>query len=398
MDRLLRAVAAALPITPLAEHLAGELYLGGYGGYRSRPAEGNHDDLWARALALSDGQECLAIVALDLVGISNVQLNAIRAQASAATGIPAANILIASTHTHHSPDLQGLWGGVPAAYRAHLRRQAVRSIVQAASRQEEAEVRAGSVKLRGLTRNRRGWDSTDETLTALAFSRQDGSVLATLVNYAVHATVMGPENRLVSGDFPTYLREAVEGQLGGLAIFVNGAQGDSEPATAGDFEQAKGYGEAIAGAALSALKEAEPLAGPLVVFSQAVHLPVEHPLWQTAVSSGILDYQVASEGGQPYVETRVSYWRLGGDAPEAGLQAVTVPGEAVTRLGEAIRSSLRARHRLLLGLTHDSLGYLMLDDEWMSGRNSNYEESVSLGLTAGQAVHVALVGLAAEDQ
>src|SRR3990170_2683522 len=106
-------------------------------------------------------------------------------------------------------------GGTPAAYKAHLRRQAVRSIVEAASPQEEAEARASSVRLRGLTRNRRGWDSTDEALTALAFSRKDGSALATLVNYAVHATVMGPENRLVSGDFPTYLREAVEAQLGG---------------------------------------------------------------------------------------------------------------------------------------------------------------------------------------
>src|SRR3990170_120866 len=65
-------------------------------------------------------------------------------------------------------------GGTPAAYKAHLRCQAVRSIVEAASLQEEAEARAGSVRLRGLTRNRRGWDSTDEALTAVADGHQLG--------------------------------------------------------------------------------------------------------------------------------------------------------------------------------------------------------------------------------
>ena len=395
----LRAGAAAVPITPLDEHLGGDLYLGGYGNYRSRPAEGNHDDLWARTLVLGDGEQSLAIVALDLVGISNIQLDAIRSEAGAATGLSPAHILIASTHTHHSPDLQGLWGGTPEAYKTHLRQQTVRSIIEATADQQEARAQAGSVQLTGLTRNRRGWDTTDDILTALALSRPDGSPLATLVNFAVHATVMGPENRLVSGDFPTYLREALDGERGGLAVFVNGAQGDSEPVASGDFQQARAYGEAIAEATLAALQDAEPLSGPLVIADQPLELPIENPLWQTMTDAGILEYAIPREDERPHLPTRVSYWRLGpADVPSGLLQAVSVPGEAVTRLGQAIRGCLTARHCLLLGLTHDTLGYLMLDDEWMTGRNDNYEESVSLGQKAGQVVHVALVGLAAEDQ
>src|SRR3989337_608924 len=44
------AGAAALPITPLPEHLEESLYLGGYDGYLGRPPGGVHDDPFARAL------------------------------------------------------------------------------------------------------------------------------------------------------------------------------------------------------------------------------------------------------------------------------------------------------------------------------------------------------------
>src|SRR3990170_1780618 len=40
------AGAAALPITPLPEHLEERIYLGGYDGYLGRPAGGVHDDLF----------------------------------------------------------------------------------------------------------------------------------------------------------------------------------------------------------------------------------------------------------------------------------------------------------------------------------------------------------------
>src|SRR3972149_5701053 len=117
----MRAGAATAVISPLSQHLEEGVYLGGYGGYRSRRATGLHDDIYARALVLSDASTTMALVALDLVGISHAHLAHIGSQASRRTGIPFDNILIASTHSHASPDLQGLWGGVPAASRRSRR-------------------------------------------------------------------------------------------------------------------------------------------------------------------------------------------------------------------------------------------------------------------------------------
>ena len=59
-----------------------------------------------------------------------------------------------------------------------------------------------------------------------------------------------------------------------------------------------------------------------------------------------------------------------------------------------LRASLGARHRLFLGLTHDTLGYFLPEDEWMApGRNNNYEESVSMGKHGGAVLADKLLSL-----
>jgi hypothetical protein len=44
---------------------------------------------------------------------------------------------------------------------------------------------------------------------------------------------------------------------------------------------------------------------------------------------------------------------------------------------------MQAPHKLVLGNTGDALGYFIPGDEWQTGKNNNYEESVSMGKTAG---------------
>lgn len=388
-----KAGASAVVISPRSEDLGQGVYLGGYGGYQSRRASGVHDDIYSRALALSDGSETVVLVALDLVGISNVQLAKIRAEAAAQAGIPEGQILISSTHSHATPDFQGLWGGAPESYRDYLRGQVVQSIAEAVSNLEDAEVWAASATAEGFTENRRGWGFTDDVLTVIQARRPDGSAIATLVNFAVHPTVTGPENVEVSRDFAGHLVDVLEAQGGGLVIFVNGDQGDSIPADSGDFDVAREYGERLAAAVTAALDTAEEVEGALHLTSSSIEIPVEHPLFEQAVGLGILDYEVPRRDGKPYAPTRVSLLRIGDQ-----LQAAALPGEALTRLGQTIRERLSARYELLLGLTDDTLGYLVPADEWQSGRNENYEETVSISSSAAAIVLDGVTALLEEEQ
>ena len=80
------------------------------GYFRERLNTGSHDPLQAKALFLRQGDEQAALVFCDLIGIAREVSGRACALAAKKTGIPAANILIAATHSHTGP----LYMGAPA--------------------------------------------------------------------------------------------------------------------------------------------------------------------------------------------------------------------------------------------------------------------------------------------
>lgn len=422
----LLAGAARASISPRTEDLKEGVYLGGFGSYRQRLADGVHDDVQCRALAFGDGASTVVIAALDLVGASGPLLASIRRDASRATGLPPAAIIVACTHSHASPDLQGLWGGVPDAYAAHLARTAAACMADAHRELREVRVSAATTSLGGIVRNRRGWPTTDETLTSVEFRAEDGAPVATLVNYACHPTAAGAANVSVSRDWCGYTADAVEAARGGVCVLVNGALGDANPARDGGFDAAAAVGEAVAASALASLADAEEVRGRLDVQMRPLELPVQFDrlservqqavarafpaigalsraggmraaaralhaagradlAQMVAAVAGISERSLVRRGGLTLLPTQCGYIGIGD-----GVNAVAAPGELLSRLAAPLRASLPGRHRLVLGLAQDALGYFVPEDEWMTGRNSNYEESVSMGKHAGTVLLEAL--------
>src|SRR5205085_1967147 len=68
-----------------------------------------------------------------------------------------------------------------------------------------------------------------EVLVVRLDTNTDGSPLATLVNYACHATIMGPPNRLITPDYPGAMKRVVEHAVGGKCLFFQGSAGDQGP-------------------------------------------------------------------------------------------------------------------------------------------------------------------------
>src|SRR6476469_3811068 len=69
------------------------------GYFYERLSTGVHDPLQAKALALRQGDERAILVFCDLIGVPAQVSSAVRTEASRKTGVPAANIMIAATHT-----------------------------------------------------------------------------------------------------------------------------------------------------------------------------------------------------------------------------------------------------------------------------------------------------------
>lgn len=92
-ERVFRAGAATSNITPPL----GELIVG---NWEPIPAKYVHDELHARCLVLDDGQQTLAFVIADNVGIPREVFDAARSLIHKETELPPSNVLFAATHTH----------------------------------------------------------------------------------------------------------------------------------------------------------------------------------------------------------------------------------------------------------------------------------------------------------
>lgn len=351
---------------------AGDVHMGGYGLWTSRgSATGAHDPLTVQTLCLEAGDAvCIAVV--DSLGLPAPVIREIQNEVADRTGLAATQILIAATHTHAAPDLLGLWGGAPDAYRSLLIATTADAVTAAWQAREQATLVHANA--RAPSKNRRSWDP-DDLMAVLEARNATGGVIATLVNFAAHPVVTPMSNLQLSSDYVQGLRDAIHTETGAPVVFVNGALGDASPAApegATRFERAERYGHALGSIALAALQEATPIQPRLSIVSTTVSLTVENRVLRFANWLGLLAQSL--DGG--VVAAPLTYLSLGNS-----VEAVSLPGEALAGLGREIRETLHAPSRMILGLTGGSLGYFVPESEWETGRNDDYEETLALSRT-----------------
>ncbi len=371
-------------ISPTDQQLGPMFYMGAYGAPFTRgPAQGVHDPIFVRSLAIEANGEGIILAILDLPGMGNQITRALRQEVAAATGLSEDQVLVGATHTHSGPDLMGLWGGVPDSYRDALIEMTTASMTAAWESRVKGTLEVGTAEV-DRNKNRRGHPDKDEEITVLDAYDEDLNRIATMVTYAAHPVILGEGNKLISRDFCGYAVDALEAEVGAPVLFFNGVLGDATPKSPDgqyedDFEKAEAYGDALAESALLALEQTEDVEPEVVFLSDSWEQKVDNLLFQAAANLGLALYDFDMQGlFDSYVTTQATYFRLG-----TQVQGVGFPGESLTYNGLSIKDVMKTPHRLLLGNTGDALGYFVPSDEWQMGFNDNYEESVSLGPDAG---------------
>ena len=99
--RVFRAGAAMSNITP-------QLGAGIVGNFEVPPATHIHDELYARCLALDDGQARLVFAIVDNVSVNREVFDEAKRRIQTASGIPAAHLLMSATHTHSATSASGI--------------------------------------------------------------------------------------------------------------------------------------------------------------------------------------------------------------------------------------------------------------------------------------------------
>lgn len=360
------------PVPPKGQWLAG---LGD--PEDKRISEGVHDDIYCRALALSDGKTTVVLAVCDLIGLFHHDILDIRSRVK---GIPPENILIGCTHVHSAPDTLGLWGpardksGVDPRYLDFLKRQAARAIQQAVDTLEPARLRfARAWSPPKTSRNFNDPEIKDDEISLLQALRPNGQVIATLVNWACHPEVLWTDNRLITSDYVHFLREAVEKAQGGVALFFNGALGGMvSPDNEGrhTFAEAQRIGQAVAQAVNAALQGAEEAPEALLRLGRSVFtIPVQNPGLEPLLRLGVL--RRGPEESPDAVQTEVYALQVG------PAQFATLPGEALPAVGFLVKTMMDGKYKFLLGLTMDELGYL-LPETAINMEKYAYEQSMSV--------------------
>ncbi|MCI0625789.1 MAG: hypothetical protein L0387_29800 [Acidobacteria bacterium] len=202
-------------------------------------------DLYATVLVLRDGQLRVALLDLDLCILLENQAVAIRNLISEATGIPQEYILPFCSHTHAGPVTFSFYRGEGEdrvqSYLQSLPHSIAGAAVQAASSVQPVQVAVGQGRSDiGVNRDLRLPDGrfvvgynpegfSDPEVGVIRIDTLDGRPLVCLVNYACHPTVLGPENKLISPDYPGTTRRIVEQVTGTTCFFLQGAAGNIGP-------------------------------------------------------------------------------------------------------------------------------------------------------------------------
>lgn len=363
------------------------------------PVKEKKGDLFARALVLEQGETRVAIVGVDNLGIPHALLDKARAQIK---GIPAEHVLIGSTHTHSGPDAYGFpdeQGNHHAdlKYLDWMAAQIAEAVNEAVEELQPASLRIAAGEPQGkIAYNAYAEDLFDPRCMVLQAVDAQGKALATLVNYAVHPEVLGNEVGILSPDLCGPLYERIEGQVGGVAIFMNSAQGgmvtaDNRQENGEDmrvWEECVRIGNLLADEALRIVKDAPLQENPAVsIKTTKATFPVDSPLLLKITElSPVMELEPGNTAS-----TTIALVTVG------SAQMLTIPGEALPNIGAYLRRNMPTEHSFLFGLTNDAFGYILTKEDWNSFRVYNYVSRTSLGEKTAEILEreaLALIGAA----
>ncbi len=361
------------------------------------PVKEKRGDLTVRAMVLQKGETTLAMVGVDLLGFPSALGDRVRAKV---TRIPADHILIGASHSHSAPDAYAFPDG-KGGHTAHLPyldlvvEKAAEAINSAFDSMEPAWLKTAQGEAQGrIAYNYYAPDLYDRRMGVIQAVRPaDGKPIATLVNYAIHPEVLGSGVGICSPDAIGPMCERIEKEAGGVAVFMNGAQGgmitadnrnlndpkDPQRAYWNDlrtWEECLRIGNLMASEALRLIGPAKPAKEPAVhVSAQSVRFPVQSPQLWAVVTQSPLKYR---KNPDQSINATINLVNLG------DTQIITAPGEALPNIGFYLKRKMRGKHNLVFGLTNEAFGYILTKVDYNSFPRYDYVSRVSLGEMTGE--------------
>ncbi len=367
-----RAGSGRVSVTP-----AIGAWLVGFAG-RAGGCTAIHDELYATALVLDDGDRPIAILSCDLISIHPDLIHETRMLVHEATGIREDHVMICCTHTHSGPPGYATERSRPIdqAYAAYLPYRLAGAVRLAWDDRAPARLGhdSGEVTIAINRREVVGQGQTilgenpdgpvDPVVGLLRVDRADGTPLATLLNYVCHPVILGPKSLVVSADFVGRTRAVVEAATGSSMLYIQGACGDINPlgGVQADYANCYRLGTILAGEVVRVYGGIDP--GQTEIDLAARVTEIEVPL-------APLGAEPRGRGGTWDIEDRLDKefpWaaNLGPGGARIEIQTlrigdlgiVSVASEPFVETGLAVKAGSPFERAFFAGYTNGCIGYV----------------------------------------
>lgn len=278
----LDAGAAAVDITPHTSQ-----YLFGY-PHVDRYSTGVHDPLFSSALYVSDRQTAALFIGNDVIFVPRATVKAARRRIYEATGIPPSHIMITATHTHSGPQTVNylsnaddpLVPGADPAYLQQLEDGIVSAALAAWRSARPAQLGLAVAHVNGVGTNRRDPAGPRDPEVPVLVARAADGIVACMLVYAMHPTVLREDSTRVSADFPGMARRYLQRHVLGEScpvIYHTGPAGDQSvrySVRANTFAEAERLGTLLGRAVAEAISSLQVADRPEITVAQRhVDLP-----------------------------------------------------------------------------------------------------------------------------
>ena len=383
-------------------------------GYGPRQSEGVHDRIYHRIAAMDDGKMQFFLVSSDLAAISPAFYEEFSRELEKETGIQSEQVWWTLTHTHSAPEVgsPGLIRSMQPErflhksnpeYSEWVKTRLIEGIREARSKLEPARL-AVTTGHSMANINRRAIDvdgrasygmnpegAVDRQIGLIRLDRLDGSPLGLIANYAMHGTVLGPENLLISGDAQGIVAEYVEEKLGAPMLYVNGAAGNISPlySTYPDFKKGHitQFNVLLGDRILQANRSLKSGTSKVILWTGETVIETPRKADFSWVEE-LAHYLRVTESGASLVRIPVRFLKINQD-----LVLWTAPVELFCEVAINVRNHSPFPNTFFAGYTNGFLGYLptrqaFAEGGYEPGRVSPFTEQVEDDFTQGVSTYL----------
>lgn len=396
-------------------------YIAGHGS--GHVMEGVLTPVYISAVWLDCGNdEGILWLGADIVGLTRVEINKIRSMIMASKAISGCkDINFSCTHSHSGIDTIGYWGkpnavsipsdGKDPQYMDMLMKKAVEVSEEAYKCRKAGKLMSGNVTVPDGLHPKRHFTDRHEVLSRLRFIPADGSKETWILNFGAHPNSLGGGNRMLSGEYPYFMREEIAEKNGADVLFGIGPLGGMDAAQLCEddpLECVKLQGKMFADAAVSISndRELEPV---IKYIKQRFYLPVGNYVLTLLAMRKVMSFKAfpckESDTGIA-METEMTYMTFGDQKilllPGENFVTTVFGGydsaeESTTGKGPEINPTPLAeiagdRGIIVFGITNDMTGYVVPPNDFVLNPtqpylngfkdrfgNNHYHETNSMG-------------------